>query len=99
MLHWFEEDRDYLFVFDDGSSITCINNESLFLPGSIVSISPVRVRNSSDLYSRINRSGEVVGFGNVYYDGEQFISIVCAHDVERDVNFDVIEKKNLKNVE
>ena len=94
MLHWFEEDRDYLFVFDDGSSITCINNESLFLPGSIVSISPVRVRNSSDLYSRINRSGEVVGFGNVYYDGEQFISIVCAHDVERDVNFDVIEKKN-----
>jgi hypothetical protein len=94
LLHWFEEDRDYLFVFDDGSSITCINNESLFLPGSIVSISPVRVRNSSDLYSRINRSGEVVGFGNVYYDGEQFISIVCAHDVERDVNFDVIERKN-----
>ena len=66
----------------------------LFVPGSIVGVSPLKVRNSSDLYSRINESGEVVGFGKVYYDGEQFISIVCAHDVERDINFDVIERKN-----
>ena len=94
MLNWFHEDKEYLFVYDDGSSITCLNNDFLFVPGSILSVSPIKVRNSSDLYSRISRSGEVLGFGSVYYDSDQFISIVCAHDVERDINFDVIERKN-----
>ena len=71
-----------------------MNNDILFLPGSISSVSPIKVRNSSDLYSRISRSGEVLGFGSVYYDSDQFISIVCAHDLERNANFDVIERKN-----
>jgi len=66
----------------------------LFLPGSISDVSPIKVRNSSDLYSRISKEGEVVGFGSVYFDCEQFISIVCAHDLERSENFDVIERKN-----
>lgn len=66
----------------------------LISPGSISDVSPIKVRNSSDLYSRISKAGEIVGFGSVYFDCEQFISIVCAHDVERDVNFDVIERKN-----
>ena len=29
-----------LFVYDDGSSITCLNNDMLFLPGSISDVSP-----------------------------------------------------------
>ena len=71
MLNWFKEDKEYLFVYDDGSSITCLNNDFLFIPGSILSVSPIKVRNSSDLYSRISRSGEVLGFGSVYYDSDQ----------------------------
>jgi Ni,Fe-hydrogenase maturation factor len=54
----------------------------LFLPGYISSASPINFRNSSDFYSQISKEGEVVVFGNVYYDSEQFISIVCAHDLE-----------------
>ena len=66
----------------------------LFLPDSILSVSPIKVRNSSDLYSRIDRSGEAYGLGRVYFDCEQFVSILCAHDIEEGINFVVTEQKN-----
>ena len=89
------EETDLLFVYDNGSSISCFNNSVLFSPDSFSAISPVRVRNSSNVYSRIKKSGLVVGFGRVYYDKDQFISILCAHDIESSDNFEVLEKKNV----
>jgi hypothetical protein len=93
---WFDDsERDSLFIYDDGSSITCLNSDRFFLPGTIECVSPVTVRNSSDVYSRIKNSGIAYGFGKVYLDVEQFVNIICAHDVENDdVNFEVREKKN-----
>ena len=94
-MSWFDDDdKELLFVYDDGSSISCLNNDMLFLPDSILSVSPIKVRNSSDLYSRINRSGEAYGLGRVYFDCEQFVSILCAHDIEEGINFVVTEQKN-----
>ena len=94
-MSWFDDDdKELLFVYDDGSSISCLNNDMLFLPDSILSVSPIKVRNSSDLYSRIDRSGEAYGLGRVYFDCEQFVSILCAHDIEEGINFVVTEQKN-----
>jgi len=89
------EETDLLFVYDNGSSISCFNNSVLFSPDSFSAISPVRVRNSSNVYSRIKKSGLVVGFGRVYYEKDQFISILCAHDIESNDNFEVLEKKDV----
>jgi len=94
ILFWCNDERDYLFVYDDCSSITCLNNCLLFVPGSLEKVSPVKVRNSSDVYSRIQMSGEAFEFGRCFYDKDQFISILCAHDVERNENFEVTEIKN-----
>ena len=96
MMWWFDDsERDSLFIYDDGSSITCLNSDRFFFPGTIECVSPVTVRNSSDVYSRIKNSGIAYGFGKVYLDVEQFVNIICAHDVENDdVNFEVREKKN-----
>ena len=89
------EETDLLFVYDDGSSISCFNNSILFSPGSFSTVTPVRVRNSSNVYSRIRQSGIVFGFGKIFYDKEQFISIVCAHDVEKNDSFEVVEQKDM----
>ncbi len=90
MLWWLDtSERDYLFVYDDGSSITCLNSERFFLPDTVECISPVTVRNS-----RIKNSGIAYGFSKVYLDVEQFVNIIFAHYVESDdVNFEVREKK------
>ena len=92
--YYTSEEADLLFVYDDGSSISCFNNPILFSPGSFSTVSPVRVRNSSSVYSRIKKSGIVFGFGRVYYDKDQFISILCAHDIESNDNFEVSEQKS-----
>jgi hypothetical protein len=39
-------------------------------------------------------SGEAFEFGRCFYDKDQFISILCAHDIERNKNFEVVEIKN-----
>lgn len=94
ILCYCDEERNVLFVYDDCSSITCLNNKFLFVPGSLKKVSPVKVRNSSDVYSRIQMSGEAFEFGRCFYDKDQFISILCAHDIERNKNFEVVEIKN-----
>ena len=92
---WFSEsEKSSLFVYDDGSSITSLNNSDLFIPDSIVFVNPIKVRNSSQMYTRISQRGDAYCFGNVYYDKEQFISIICSHDIERDDSFVVTEKKD-----
>lgn len=96
MLWWFDtSERDSLFVYDDGSSITCLNSKRFFLPGTVKSVSPVTVRNSSDVYSRIQKAGISYGLGQCYLDDQEFVNIICAHDVENDVNFEVHEQKIL----
>ena len=75
ILCWCDEERDMLFVYDDGSSITCLNNDLLFVPDSIKKVSPVKVRNSSDVYTRIQMSGEAYEFGNVRINLSRF----CVH--------------------
>ena len=35
ILCYCDEERNVLFVYDDCSSITCLNNKFLFVPGSL----------------------------------------------------------------
>lgn len=93
-----KENSNNLFVYDDGSSITCLNNEALFLPNSIVFCTPLKVNNSSGEYTRINQMGQTSIFGNVFYDQLQFINILCAYDIERNEKIKVKEIKDKSGI-
>ena len=85
----FNVKSDILFAYDDCSSMTALCRKDLFKVDSIFDISPVRVRNSSETYSRINKKGVSYGMGEVYYDPSLFMSIVCAYDLEHNDNFEL----------